>query len=111
MSAGADPVLMETLEPMLLSRLRMIPDEEFARLPDASEGLGNRLRAAVRDEPTLDGVLSAAKSKRYALARIRRMTMCACLGVREGMAEGPPPFARLLARYRDRPRAAQAGTG
>ena len=94
---GRGPVLMETLEPMLLARLRMLPDEEFGRLPDASEGLGNRLRAAVRDEPTLNGVLAAAKSKRYALSRIRRMTMCACLGVREGMAEGVPPYARLLA--------------
>lgn len=94
---GRGPVLMEALEPMLLARLRMLPDEEFSRLPDASEGLGNRLRAAVRDEPTLDGVLAAAKSKRYALSRIRRMTMCACLGVREGMAEGVPPYARLLA--------------
>lgn len=94
---GRGPVLMETLEPMLLARLRMLPYEEFSRLPDASEGLGNRLRAAVRDEPTLDGVLAAAKSKRYALSRIRRMTMCACLGVREGMAEGVPPYARLLA--------------
>lgn len=94
---GRGPVLMETLEPMLLARLRMLSDEEFGRLPDASEGLGNRLRAAVRDEPTLDGVLAAAKSKRYALSRIRRMTMCACLGVREGMAEGVPPYARLLA--------------
>ena len=94
---GRGPVLMETLEPMLLARLRMLPDEGFSRLPDASEGLGNRLRAAVRDEPTLDGVLAAAKSKRYALSRIRRMTMCACLGVREGMAEGVPPYARLLA--------------
>ena len=35
---GRGPVLMEALEPMLLSRLRMLPDEEFARLPDASEG-------------------------------------------------------------------------
>lgn len=94
---GRGPVLMETLEPMLLSRLRMLPDAEFSRLPDASEGLGNRLCAAVRDEPTLDGVLAAAKSKRYALARIRRMTMCACLGVREGMSAGIPPYARLLA--------------
>lgn len=94
---GRGAVLMETLEPMLLARLRMLPDEEFSRLPDASEGLGNRLRAAVRDEPTLDGVLAASKSKRYALSRIRRMTMCACLGVREGMAEGVPPYARLLA--------------
>lgn len=94
---GRGPVLMENLEPMLLSRLRMLPDEAFSRLPDASEGLGNRLCAAVRDEPTLDGVLAAAKSKRYALSRIRRMTMCACLGITEGMAEGLPPYARLLA--------------
>ena len=94
---GRGPVLMETLEPMLLSRLRMLPAAEFSKLPDASEGLGNRLYAAVADEPTLDGVLAAAKSKRYALSRIRRMTMCACLGIRDGMAEGVPPYARLLA--------------
>ena len=77
--------------------MRMLPEAEVSRRPDASEGLGNRLCAAVRDEPTLDGVLAAAKSKRYALARIRRMTMCACLGVREGMSAGIPPYARLLA--------------
>jgi predicted nucleotidyltransferase len=94
---GRGPVLMQALEPMLLSRLRMLPDAEFGRLPDASEGLGNRLCAAVREEPSLDGVLSAAKSKRYALSRIRRMTMCACLGLREGMADEAPPYARLLA--------------
>lgn len=97
MERGRGPVLMETLEPMLLSRLRMLPDEEFNKLPDASEGLGNRLCAAVRDEPTLDGVLSAAKSKRYALARIRRMVMCACLGVKDGMSCELPACARLLA--------------
>ena len=94
---GRGPVLMEALEPMLLSRLRMLPDEVFPLLPDASEGLGNRLCAAVRDEPTLDGVLSAAKSKRYALSRIRRMCLCACLGIHEGAADGLPPYARLLA--------------
>lgn len=94
---GRGPVLPSTLEPMLLSRLRMLPESAFNGLPDATEGLGNRLCAAAREEPGWDGVLSAAKSKRYALSRIRRMCMCACLGVRAGMADQAPPYARVLA--------------
>ena len=93
---GRGPVLMRSLETAILSRLRMLPAEDFAALPDAAEGLENRLMAAM-EEPTLDGVLAAAKSKRYALARLRRMCMCAALGIRAGMNEGTPPYARLLA--------------
>ena len=76
---GRGPVLMRDLEPALLSRLRMLGKADFAALPDASEGLENRLMAAAQEETTLDGILAAAKSKRYALARLRRMCMCACL--------------------------------
>ena len=60
-------------------------------------GLGNSLYRAAHEAPTLDGVLAAAKSKRYALSRIRRMTMCAALGVTAGMDTGTPPYARVLA--------------
>ena len=94
---GRGPVLMSDLEPMLLSRLRALPDAAFNALPDATEGLGNRLCAAVREQASWDGVLSATKSKRYALARIRRMAISACLGVTAGMTEALPPYARLLA--------------
>ena len=94
---GRGPVLMRDLETALLSRLRMLDKAAYAALPDASEGLENRLMAAAQEEPTLDGVLAAAKSKRYALARLRRMCMCVCTGVRAGMNEGTPPYARLLA--------------
>nr|MBP8640552.1 nucleotidyltransferase family protein [Oscillospiraceae bacterium] len=59
-------------------------------------GLGNLLFAAAREEPSLDGVLSAAKSKRYALSRLRRMCMCAALGIKSTDSEGLPPYARVL---------------
>ena len=94
---GRGPVLPETLESALLSRLRMLPQTAYNALPGATEGLGNSLYRAAHEEPTLDGVLAAAKSKRYALARIRRMTMCAALGVTAGMDGGTPPYARVLA--------------
>ena len=94
---GRGPVLPENLEIALLSRLRMLDRAAYAALPDAEEGLGNALHRAAHEEATLDAVLAAAKSKRYALARIRRMTMCAALGVTKGMADGTPPYVRVLA--------------
>lgn len=90
----ADP---DTLEIAMLSRLRMLEEEDFLRLPDAGDGLGRRLYRAVEEERSLDAVLSAAKTKRYALSRLRRMCLCAALGVRDGMSRGLPPYARILA--------------
>lgn len=94
---GHGPVLPEHLETAVLSRLRMLDRAAYAALPDADEGLGNALYRAAHEEATLDAVLASAKSKRYALSRIRRMTMCAALGVTAGMADGTLPYARVLA--------------
>lgn len=84
-------------EAAMLSRLRMFDEEYFRSLPDAADGIGNRLFKAAHEEATLDAVLAAVKTKRYALSRIRRMCLCACLGVKAGMNEGVPPYARVLA--------------
>jgi len=97
MDSGRGPVTDEALESAILSRLRQLPDAAFDALPDATEGLGARLRLSARTEPTLEAVLAGAKTKRYALSRLRRMTLSAALGVSAGMAEGTPPYARLLA--------------
>lgn len=95
--SGRGPNTTAVLESAILSRLRMLPPKVYETLPDSADGMGKRLYAAVREEPTLNAVLASAKSKRYALARIRRMCMCAALGIREGMNEGTPPYARVLA--------------
>jgi len=94
---GRGPITMKTLETPIISRLRMLDAAYFDELPDAGEGLGKRLCAAAHDEPSLDGILSAAKTKRYALSRLRRMVMCAALGVKAGHSEDTPPYARVLA--------------
>ena len=75
----------------------MLPKEAFALLPDCGEGLSDRIAAAVSEESSLDAIAAAAKSKRYALSRIRRILMCASLGVRKGAALDLPPYARVLA--------------
>ncbi len=85
------------LETAILARLRMLRPADFAALPDASGGLGERLCRAAAEEPTLDAVFAAVKNKRLAMSRVRRACYCAALGVRSGMADGIPPYARLLA--------------
>ena len=82
---------------LLLSRLRWLGEEEFRNLPDAGDGLGNRLYGAVRTETSYEEVLRAASTRRYPLARIRRLCFCAALGIPAGLGSGRPPYARILA--------------
>ena len=95
--AGRGPVLPEALRLPLLSRLRERTRENFARVPDAAEGLENSLFAAARRETSPESVAMSVKSKRYALSRLRRMIMCAALGVERGTSDGVPPYIRVLA--------------
>jgi len=87
----------DRFEAALMSRLRLLDRDRFNLLPDAGDGLGNKLWKAAAQEACYDDVLEAAKSKRYAMSRMRRMCMCAALGVTAQMSEGIPAYARVLA--------------
>ena len=90
----ADP---SALEIALLSRLRSLGEADFERLPDGGDGLGRRLYRAVQEQIGLEQIQNAARSKRYPLARLRRMCLCAALGLDAGQSIGLPPYIRLLA--------------
>lgn len=87
----------ELLEAAIISRLRMFDENYYDKLPDGSDGIGRRLFKAAHEEAGIDAITAAAKTKRYALSRIRRMCMCAALGIKAGMAEELPPYIRVLA--------------
>lgn len=95
--AGRGFVSPERLRTAYLSRLREKTPEDFAAVPDAAEGLHFRLYEAARRGSSPEEIADLAKSKRYAHARLRRMVMCAALGVRAGDANGIPPYIRALA--------------
>lgn len=87
----------ERLEPLLLYRLRSMTAEEYTRLPDLSEGLENRILSAARQGTGLEDILSRIKTKRYPLARLRRILLTALLQIPADMATEPPPYLRVLA--------------
>ena len=86
---------MKQCELAMLSRLRLL--EDLSKLPDAAEGLERRILRFVASEPSVDAILEKVKTKRYAMSRLRRMLMCACLGITADDTAEPPPYARVLA--------------
>ncbi len=95
--AGLFPAGMERLEGAVLARLRGLSRQELAALPDLSEGLENRLWQAIRDTATLEELAMAVKTKRYTLARVRRLILAAFLRLRRDDGAGLVPYARILA--------------
>ena len=58
---------------------------------------GRRLYHASREAPSLEGVLAAAKTRRVAYARLRRMVLWAYLGLCPGEVPETVPYLRVLA--------------
>ena len=95
--AGRGPVFIKNLELPILYRLRTMTEKEYDALPYASEGLGQRLRKNVLSSTSLAEILEKTKTKRYAMSRIRRMIMCAFLGIRAEDMNEEPKCVRVLA--------------
>ncbi len=91
-----NPAFYEYGERAVLYALRNLKAEDFENLPDVSEGLHNRIYEAVRTENTIDGILTKAKTKRYTLARLRRILTCALLGITKEYQSMSVPYIRVL---------------
>ncbi len=85
------------LDQAVLAKLRAMKPGDFARAPDLSEGLENRVYAASRQASSLEELFTLAKTKRYPLARIRRVVWSLFLGVTAQDAQADPPYLRVLA--------------
>ncbi len=96
MHEGKAPADFGKLESAILYKLRTMSVEDFSKLCDVSEGLEYRLYTAVRSSSTLNEVLEKVKTKRYTLSRIRRIILCAFLGISKQQVEEPVPYIRVL---------------
>jgi predicted nucleotidyltransferase len=95
-ATGKYPSKPEALDIAILAHLRRLTPDDLARLPDLSEGLENRLYNAIRTAPSLPGLLTALKTKRYTMARLRRLVLAAFLGLTVSDAATPVPYIRVL---------------
>lgn len=88
---------MEWGERALLARLRAMTEDEWSRTAHGSEGLWSKMRTAAHEAATVEEILQAAASKRYPMARLRRLLLCAYLGITGDDLTAPMEEIRVLA--------------
>lgn len=90
----AQPVFVKDMERAMLAQLRGMNAQDFAKIPDVSEGLEHKIVTAVRQGRSLEQVVEIIKSKRYARSRICRILMRAYLGLTR--SADTPEYIRVL---------------
>lgn len=93
---GLMPSSVEKIENAVLSYLRRLTISDLKNLPDISEGIENRLYSAIQISCSLRELLENAKTKRYTMARIRRLVLSAYLGIKRTDQEHMPEYMRIL---------------
>lgn len=93
---GEAPSNSRILQDAVLATLRKMNADDFATLPWISEGLENRLYSLSRTATNYDELLTALKTRRYPLARLRRVLWAALIGMTVADTEGLPPYIRVL---------------
>ena len=87
---------LKSIEPAILYRLKTITAEELRKIADVSEGLEYRIIEAAKQYNSLSEIYNAVKTKRYTMARIRRIILSAFLGITAEMPSTPVPYLRIL---------------
>ncbi len=95
--AGRLPADQRRCDRAILAALRQAAPEDFARLPDVSEGLEHRLYRAAQEAASPEDFCARAKTKRYAYARLRRILLYCWLGITREDCPEAPPFLQALA--------------
>ena len=83
-------------ERAIIARLRSMAPEEAQSLPGGGDGLAARLLYAARQTANLEELYALTKTRTYAHARVRRLALCAFLGLREQDIPAAPPYLRVL---------------
>ncbi len=94
--ANSDLADISHAERAFLCRLRSMSEPELAALPDCGEGLSNRLFRSIQTCTSLEEILLQTKTKRYTLARLRRILTCAYLGLSSNDRPHLPAYIRVL---------------
>lgn len=84
------------LETAILYKLRSMSKDELASVPDVTEGLHNRIYDCVRKSNSLEELYLNLKTKRYTLARLRRIILSAMLGITKEDVHSCVKYVRVL---------------
>lgn len=87
---------LKRLERVLLYKLRTTNVQEIAQISDVGQGLENRIYAA-RMAGSIEELMFTVKTKRYTMARIKRILLSLLIGIKKSDMDNLPTYGRILA--------------
>ena len=94
--SGAAPVTRSAADLALLAHLRRLDAAALIPFCSGDKGLAHRLADTVRDNTSFSAVCTAAQTRRYPLARVRRVLLRAWLDLPQSVSP-EPEYVRVLA--------------
>lgn len=76
-----NPANIKNIESAIMYKLKTMDKDELSALPNANEGLYNRIFEYAKRNNYLDELIDELKTRRYTHARLRRLIVCALLGI------------------------------
>ncbi len=84
-------------ERAVLSTLRAMNKENYARFVTDESGLAGKIFKCVKDATSIEELFSMVKSKNYTLSRVRREVLNLYLQVDKSFCKETPPYIKVLA--------------
>ena len=94
--SGAAPVTRNAVDLAILAHLRRLDAATLLPFCSGDDGLTHRLADTVRDNTSFSAVCTAAQTRRYPLARVRRVLLRAWLDLPQSVSP-EPEYVRVLA--------------
>lgn len=91
-----EPVFFDMFDTVIRYLLKTTTPSFLASLPDVSEGLEHRILAAAGTCSSVQEIIEKVKTKRYTMARLRRIMVHLLLGVTKEIQRTRLPYIRVL---------------
>lgn len=91
-----DTAHIENIEKLIIYKLSSLTPQELKEIPDVDEGLENRIIEATKMYNSFEEICNSIKTKRYTMARIRRIMCNTLLGITKETKKLPVPYIRVL---------------
>jgi len=96
-STGIAPVIQESFDTAVISKIRAMSNDELQNVNHMGEGLHNRIYNAAMKHCGIESVVNESVTKRYTAARISRAVWSAYLGIESAGYPQLPSYIRVLA--------------
>lgn len=93
---GFSPTSLKNAEKPIMYSLKTAKEKDILKISDIAEGLENRILSCALNSYFMEEILDNIKTKRYTMARIKRIIMLLFLKITKSMQSRKVPYIKII---------------